>query len=222
MRHAVEEYKTALSADPNSPQLNDELADLYFRTGQVREAEATARGLLKSSPNDIEAHRLLGRLYLRQLSEAQNSVSSSSPTGNTLDQAIGEFQKIISLDPKSVEDRMVLGQLYTVKHQNEKAEEQFKAAQELDPDSEEVVLNLSRLYAENGDLAHAAKVIEAVPVSERTPKMEFALGAVYDQLKRPRMQLPLTSAQPISIPKTPTPWERLPRHSSMTISSTRP
>ncbi len=184
MRHAVEEYKTALNADPASPQLNDELADLYFRTGQVREAEATARGLLKTSPNDIDAHRLLGRLYLRQLSEAQNAVSSSSPSGNTLDQAIGEFQRIVTLDPKSVEDRMVLGQLYTVKHQNEKAEEQFKAAQNLDPDSEEVVLNLSRLYAENGDLAHAAKVIEAVAVSERTPKMEFALGAVYDQLKR--------------------------------------
>ena len=186
MRHAVEEYKTALSADPESPQLNDELADLYFRTGQVREAEATARGLLKTSPNNIDAHRLLGRLYLRQLSEAQNAVSSSSPTGNTLDQAIGEFQKIVTLDSKSVEDRMVLGQLYTVKHQTEKAEEQFKAAQDLDPDSEEVVLNLSRLYAENGDLAHAAKVIEAVPASERTPKMEFALGAVYDQFKRPK------------------------------------
>src|SRR5690348_10445016 len=40
MRHAVEEYNTALSADPNSPELNDELADLHFRTGQVREAES--------------------------------------------------------------------------------------------------------------------------------------------------------------------------------------
>ena len=69
MRHAVEEYKTALSSDPTSPTLNDQLADLYFRTGQIREAEATARGLLKTSPNDIDAHRLLGRLYLRQLSE---------------------------------------------------------------------------------------------------------------------------------------------------------
>ncbi len=186
MRHAVEEYKTALNADPNSPELNDELADLYFRTGQVRDAESTARGLLKSSPNDIDAHRLLGRIYLRQLSEAQNAVSSSSPTGNTLDQAIAEFEKIISLDSRSVEDRMVLGQLYTVKHQNEKAEAQFKAARDIDPDSEEVVLNLSRLYAENGDLAHSAKVIESVAVAERTPKMEFALGAVYDQLKRPK------------------------------------
>jgi tetratricopeptide (TPR) repeat protein len=186
MRHAVEEYKTALNADPGSPELNDELADLYFRTGQVREAEATARGLLKTSPDDIDAHRLLGRLYLRQLSEAQNAVSSSSPNGNTLDQAIGEFQKIVTLDPKSVEDRMVLGQLYTVRHQNEKAEEQFKAARDLDPDSEEVVLNLSRLYAENNDLDHAVKVIESVPESERSPKMEFALGAVYEQLKRPK------------------------------------
>jgi tetratricopeptide (TPR) repeat protein len=186
MRHAVEEYKTALNADPGSPQLNDALADLYFRTGQVREAEATARGLLKTSPNDIDAHRLLGRLYLRLLSEAQNSVSSSSPSGNTLDQAIVEFEKIISLDPKSVEDRMVLGQLYTVKHQPEKAEEQFKLAQEIDPDSEDVVLNLSRVYAENGDIAHAAKVIEAVPATDRTPKMELALGAAYDQLKRPK------------------------------------
>jgi len=184
MRHAVEEYKTALSADPGSPQLNDELANLYFRTGQAREAEATARGLLKTSPNDVEAHRLLGRLYLRQLSEAQNSVSSSSPSGNALDQAIAEFEKIIALDPKSVEDRMVLGQLYTVKHQPEKAEEQFKVAQDIEPDSEDVVLNLSRVYAENGDLAHAARVIEAVPASDRTPKMEFALGATYDQLKR--------------------------------------
>jgi tetratricopeptide (TPR) repeat protein len=186
MRHAVEEYKTALNADPNSPELNDELADLYFRTGQVHDAESTARNLLKSSPNDIDAHRLLGRIYLRQLSEAQNAVSSSSPNGNTLDQAIAEFEKIVSLDSKSVEDRMVLGQLYTVKHQNEKAEAQFKAAQEIDPDSEGVVLNLSRLYAENGDLAHAAKVIESVPVSERSPKMELALGALYEQVKRPK------------------------------------
>jgi tetratricopeptide (TPR) repeat protein len=186
MRHAVEEYKTALNADPGSPQLNDALADLYFRTGQAREAEATARGLLKTSPNDIDAHRLLGRLYLRLLSEAQNSVSSSSPSGNTLDQAIEEFEKIIALDPKSVEDRMVLGQLYTVKHQPEKAEEQFKLAQQIDPDSEDVILNLSRVYAENGDLAHAAKIIEDVPAADRTPKMEFALGAAYDQLKRPK------------------------------------
>ena len=183
---AIEEYKKALNADPNSPQLNNGLAELYFRSGRAREAEATARGLLKTSPDDVDAHKLLGRIYLRQLGEGQNGVSSSSPSGNVLDQAIAQFEKIVALQPKSVEDRMVLGQLYTVKHLPTKAEEQFKIAQSIEPDSEEVVLNLARLYAESGDLAHAAKVIEAVSVSDRSPKMEAALGATYEQLKQPK------------------------------------
>jgi tetratricopeptide (TPR) repeat protein len=181
---AIEEYKLALNADPASPQLSDGLADLYFRTGRVHEAERTARELLKNSPNDADAHKLLGRIFLRSLSEDQNAPSSASPSGNVLDQAIAEYEKIVSLEPKSVEDRMVLGQLYIVKHDQKKAEEQFKTAQAIDPDAEEVVLNLARLYAESGDIDHAAKVIEAVPVADRTAKMEAALGASYDQLKR--------------------------------------
>jgi tetratricopeptide (TPR) repeat protein len=185
-RLAVDEYKNALNADPNSAQLNDGLADLYFRSGHMHDAEVTARNMLKIYPNDIDAHRLLGRIYLRQLSDAANAVSSSSPSGNVLDQAIAEFEKIVNLQPRSVEDRMVLGQLYTVKHLPKKAEEQFQTAQAIEPDSEEVILNLARLYAESGDIAHAVKVIEAVPVSDRSPKMEVALGAAYDQMKQPK------------------------------------
>jgi len=181
---AIEEYKLALNADPSSPLLNDGLADLYVRTGHAHEGEATARALIKTAPDDVEAHKLLGKIYLRQLSDASNAVSSASPSGNVLDQAIAEFEKIVALQPKDVEDRMVLGQLYTVKHEPKKAEEEFKTAQAIEPDSEEVILNLARLYAESGDVAHAAKVIEAVPASGRTSKMEFALGAAYDQLKQ--------------------------------------
>ncbi|HEY3706621.1 MAG TPA: tetratricopeptide repeat protein [Terracidiphilus sp.] len=184
VQHAVEEYKAAINADPASAALYDGLADLYFRTGKTRDAESTEREVLKNHPDDVDAHKLLGRIYLRQLGEQQNSVSSSSPSGNTLDQAIGEFEKIVALQPRSVEDRMILGQLYTVKHQAAKAEEQFKIAQDIEPESEEVVLNLARVYAENNNLEQAAKVIEAVPVNDRTARMEFTLGATYDQLKR--------------------------------------
>jgi tetratricopeptide (TPR) repeat protein len=181
---AIEEYKAAINADPGSAALYDGLADLYFRTGKTHEAETTEREVLKNHPDDVEAHKLLGRIYLRQLGEQQNSVSSSSPSGNTLDLAIAEFEKIVALQPHSVEDRMILGQLYTVKHQSAKAEEQFKIAQDIEPESEEVVLNLARVYAENNSLDQAAKVIEEVPENDRTARMEFTLGATYDQLKR--------------------------------------
>jgi tetratricopeptide (TPR) repeat protein len=183
---AIEEYKLALDTDPASPQLNDALADLYFRTGHPREAENTARGLLKSTPGDVNAHRLLGRIYLRTLSEGENAPSGAAHDANVLEQAIAEFEKIIALEPKSVEDRMVLGQLYTVKHDKKKAEAQFTAARELEPDAEEVVLNLARLYAESGDMANAAKAIETVPEADRTAKMEDALGTTYEQLKQPK------------------------------------
>jgi len=46
--HSIEEYKAALNADPTSPSLNNSLADLYLRVGRVKEAESTARTLLKS------------------------------------------------------------------------------------------------------------------------------------------------------------------------------
>ncbi len=183
---AIEEYKMALNADPNSAELSNGLADLYFRAGRMHDAEVTARTLLKDSPENIDAHKLLGRIYLRQLGEGDNGVSSASPSGNVLDQAIAEFEKIVALEPKSVEDHMVLGQLYTVKHQPEKAEAEFKTAQAIEPESEEVVLNLSRLFAESGDIQHAVKVIADVPVDGRTPKMEFTLGALYEQLKQPK------------------------------------
>jgi len=186
VNRAVEEYKSALNADPGSPQLNDALADLYFRVGKVKEAEATAHGLLKTSPHDVDAHKLLGRIYLRQLGEGENAGASASTTNHILDQAVAEFEEIVALLPNSVEDRMVLGQLYTVKHDSKKAEDQFKTAQAIEPDSEDVILNLARLYAESGDLQHAAKVIENVPLNDRTAKMEFTLGAAYDQLKQPK------------------------------------
>ncbi|MDE3200020.1 MAG: tetratricopeptide repeat protein [Acidobacteriota bacterium] len=184
--HAIEEYKLAIDLAPDSPELNNELADLYFRIGRAGEAEATVRNLLKTYPDNQEAHELLGRIYLRKLGQSQNGVSSASPSGNTLDQAIAEFETIVRLKPNSVDDRMVLGQLYGIKHDTKKAEEQFKLAQNINPDSEEVVLNLARLYAENGNIDQAAKTLEAVAPDDRTPKMEFALGAAYDQLKKPK------------------------------------
>jgi tetratricopeptide (TPR) repeat protein len=184
---AIEEYKLALNADPDSAQLANALADLYFRIpGHIREAELTARNLLKTSPDDVAAHKLLGRIYLRRLGEGQNAGASASAENEVLNQAITEFEKIVALQPRSVEDRMVLGQLYTVKHDEKKAEEQFKTAQAIEPDSEEVILNLARMYADSGDIQHAAKVIADVPINDRTAKMEFTLGAIYDQMKQPK------------------------------------
>jgi tetratricopeptide (TPR) repeat protein len=176
---AIEEYKLALDADPNSKYLNSGLAELYLRTGRVRDAVLAAQEILKTEPNNLEAHKLLGRVYLQSLGNVQNG----GPSEKVLQLAIAEYSKIVELQSNDIESRLLLGQLYTLAHDTPHAEEQFKAAQRIDPSSEDVVLNLARLYSDSGDMTHAITVLNAVPADDRTAKMDYALGMSYDQLK---------------------------------------
>jgi tetratricopeptide (TPR) repeat protein len=176
---AIEEYKLALDADPSSKYLNSGLAELYLRTGRVRDAVLAAQDILKTEPNNLEAHKLLGRVYLQSLGNVQNG----GPSEKVLQLAIAEYSKIVQLQSNDIESRLLLGQLYTLAHDTPHAEEQFRAAQHIDPNSEDVVLNLARLYSDSGDMTHAIQVLSAVPEDDRTAKIDYALGMSYDQLK---------------------------------------
>jgi tetratricopeptide (TPR) repeat protein len=178
---AVDEYKLAIAADPSSAYLNHGLADLYFRTGRVKDAIQAAQDQIKRDPDSLEAHKLLGRIYLRSLGDTQSAGSEQM-----MKLAIAEYTRICALEPKNVEDHLLLGQLYGFSHDSAHAEEQFKAAQTLDPDSEEVALNLARMYGEQGDLQRGIQVLTALPESDQTAKTEYVLGASYDQVKETR------------------------------------
>ncbi len=178
---AVEQYKLALDADPDSRLLQDGLADLYFKIGRIREAVTAAQDQVNKYPDDVEAHTLLGKVYLRSLGDMQ-----SAQSGQMLQLAIAEYEKLAQLKPNDVETRLLLGQLYSLNHDSAKAEAQFKAAQGIDANSEEVVLNMARLYSEQGDFKRASDALNSVPVDDRTARIEFAIGASYDQLKKPK------------------------------------
>jgi tetratricopeptide (TPR) repeat protein len=175
---AIEEYKLALNADPTSPYLNKGLAQLYFTTGRVKDAILSAQQMIQKNPNDLDAHKLLGRIYLRSLGETQNAESQKM-----LDLSIGEFSKITELQPNDIESHLLLGQLYTLNHDSARARQQFEDAQKIDPNNEDVALNLSRLYAEQGDMKRSVEILKVVPPEDRTAKIDFALGVSYDQLK---------------------------------------
>jgi tetratricopeptide (TPR) repeat protein len=176
---AIEEYKLALNADPESQYLNAHLAELYFQTGRVRDAISAAQDEIKKNPENLEAHKLLGRIYLRSLGNMQNG----GPSDQMLKLAIDEYARIVQLEPNSTENRLLLGRLYTLNHDSVHAEEQFKAAQKIDPDSEDVVLNIAGLYSEQGDNKRAIQVLTALPDDDQTAKTLYALGQTYDQVK---------------------------------------
>lgn len=176
---AIEEYKMALNADPSSKYLNGHLAELYFRTGRIKEAVVAAQDRIKQDPNDLEAHRLLADVYLRSLGDNQQQEVS----GQMLKLAIGEFQKIVQLEPNNPEDHLMLARLYAADHQSPQAEEQLAAARRIDPGSEETALIASQFYSDVGDTKHAIEVLKALPDDDQTSRTEAQLGKTYDQTK---------------------------------------
>ena len=178
---AVEEYKLALDADPNSVLLQDGLADLYFRIGRIKDAVSAAQDQVKKNADDVDAHTLLGQVYLRTLGDMQGAQA-----GEMLQLAIAEYETIARLKPNDLESKLLLGQLYALNNDHAKAEAEFKAAQKIDADSEEVVLRMAALYSEEGDAQRAVDTLSAVPVEDRTAHIEYALAESYDQLKKPK------------------------------------
>ncbi|MBV8114195.1 MAG: tetratricopeptide repeat protein [Silvibacterium sp.] len=177
---AIEEYKLALDADPSSKFLTSGLAELYFRTGRVADAVRAAKEQISKDPNNLDAHKLLGGIYLKSLGDGQQQ---GGPQEEMLKLAIAEYEKIVSLAPDSIQDRLWLGQLYSFAHDSVHAEEQFAAAEKIDPGSEDTALDLARLYTEQGDPARAIKVLNSLPEDDKTAKTEFVLGASYERLK---------------------------------------
>src|SRR5215470_20297000 len=67
---ATEEYRLAIEADPSSEFLTSALAELYVKTGRIADAVKEAQDIIKRDPKNLEAHRLLGRIYLRSLGDS--------------------------------------------------------------------------------------------------------------------------------------------------------
>jgi tetratricopeptide (TPR) repeat protein len=176
---AIDEYRLAIENDPTSDYLNAGLAELYARTGRIKDAVLEAQDILKRDGNNLEAHRLLGRIYLRSLGDMQSGTQSQE----ILKLAIEQFEQIVKLDPTSVEDHLLLGRLYRLNNDLVKAENEFKTAVKIQPDSEEAVTALSILYNEEGDTSRALDVLNAFPDGARSAKLYSALGYTYEQNK---------------------------------------
>src|SRR5690242_97306 len=83
---AIEEYRLAIENDPGSEYLNASLAELYAKTGRIRDAVLEAQEIIKRDPNNLEARKLLGRIYLRSLGDLQAGAQSQDILKRAIEQ----------------------------------------------------------------------------------------------------------------------------------------
>jgi len=176
---AIEEYRLAIESDPSSEFLNAALAELYAKTGRIRDAVVEAKEIINRDPNNLEARKLLGRIYLRSLGDMQGGTQSQE----MLKLAVEQYEAMVRIEPKNTDNHLLLGRLYILSKDLLKAESEFKTAAALDPGSEEAITNLAYLYNEEGDNVRAAETLNSVPEPSRTAKVYSALGYTYEQQK---------------------------------------
>jgi len=144
---AIQEYEAALANDPESAFLEMELAALYQRQGDVKQALAHAEKSLRLDPQQQEAYFLLASLHVGL---------------NQLEEATREYERIITLDPENREARLFLATLYAQQKRYPKAIRTVQDLLRLDPTLVVGYYYLGRIYLETGRLADAKKEFQRV------------------------------------------------------------
>lgn len=159
---SIEEFKKAMAADPESLFLRVELAELYFRMGRIDDAVRDSEAVLAGNPDQADAHRLLAHIYWRNLGQTQPEKLAKE----NLEKAILHFEALSRLDPKDTDNDMVLGRLYRLNNQNDKAEELFKKILNASPNSKSAIDGLAQLYFDHGDFDQVVELFKRIPVED--------------------------------------------------------
>ena len=176
---AIDEYKKALALDPNNSLIYSEMAESYLRNNRPREAADTATKAISIDRDNLEAHKLLSNIYLQLISRAN---AQQPPSVDTINAAIHEFEEIVRIDSTERNSFLMLGRLYEIKGDRDKATDIYKRFLGLEPGSEDGVTALARLHLGAGNNKEAAELLEAF--LKQAPDSDAALqllGDVYSE-----------------------------------------
>ena len=176
---AIQHYREALKLDPSAGIVFEELTDLYIQANRLRDAVSQAEDLLKQNPDNLDARRMLGRIYTRMAGDSQ----AGKVNEDYLKLAIEQYQKVTAKDAKDVESRVVLGRLYRFANNSVDAEKAYNEAIKADPGSEDALTGLALLYSDVGDTRRAIEKLKAVTDKNPSERTLALLARAYRELR---------------------------------------
>ncbi len=176
---AIENYRLAMKADPSAAFLSEELSDLYIQSGRLREAVSDAEDILKQNPNDLNARRILARIYARLIGDNQSNRIDET----YLKKAVEQYQKITEKDPKDTESWLMLGRLNKLGQNSIEAEKAYKKALETDENNEDALTGLAIVYSDLGNAKQAAEMLKRASDKNPNGRSLAALAGTYEQMR---------------------------------------
>jgi Cytochrome c biogenesis factor len=138
-----------------------------------------AEDALKQNPEDLNARRILGRIYTRMIGDSQQGRVNEE----MLKKAIEQYQKIAEKTPADTETWLMLGRLQKIAQNSVEAEKAYKKVLALDEGNEDALTGLAMVYSDLGDSRQATELLRKV--AEKSPSLRTltALASTYEQMR---------------------------------------
>jgi len=176
---SMEAYKKALAMDPRSSVIMERLAEIEAKSQHIRDAVAEAQEALKVDPDNVDAHRLLARIYIRTLGD----MGAGEVQKESLDKAIEQFQAILKLQPDDPYSALWLARLYRFENQHDAAEKVLRSLLEREPDNGQALEQISQLLIDEGRSQEAITLLSQAAADSSAPDLYDLLGDAYSQQK---------------------------------------
>jgi tetratricopeptide (TPR) repeat protein len=175
---SIDFLKKAFTLDPNSQQIGDELAEIYYQSQRIRDAVTEAQSILSRDPDNLPARRLLARIYVRTLGDLSNAAGQR----DTLAHAAEQYREIHRLDPTDTDAALWLARLYRLQNEQDKAEAVLRELLGREPANENGVEQLTQLLLDEGKSQEAVAGLQGILQRAPTPRLWELLGDAYNQI----------------------------------------
>ena len=170
---AVATYKEAITLDPSSAELRVSLGALYLKNRDELAAEEQAREAIKIAPENLDARKLVAKIYLSQ------SFVGNAFQKEKAQSAIKELETIadkdqaakIDVGDKQIPVLAVVGELYSMMDERDKAIAALKKLAETDATSDAANIQLAQMYFNKNKFREAeAAARKAYNINPKSPQ----------------------------------------------------
>jgi arylsulfatase A-like enzyme/predicted Zn-dependent protease len=174
-KDSLQAFRQALELKPDDSFTVINMANCLAALGRADEAEKAILDFLAKGFQDSQLYHLLGGLNFAR---------------KRYDQAIGYFEKCLSLNSESAASHNSLAAIYIVKGDLDKAEFHIQEALKTNPRLHTLYFNWAQLYEKKNDLTKAAEAyLKEIEISPRNFRACFNLARVYRQVGRDEDEL---------------------------------
>lgn len=189
---AIEQFQIAIRNNQNAWEPHMYLGRAYADTDELELSHDEFFQALELAPDEGSKETVEQAItYYWQLYRNEGDQYNA---GNKFEQAIGEFEKAITIDPRKPDAYANLGYAYHMTRRYDEAVAAFEEALDRAPDNEDLKANLVSVYeskagdlAAMGDTEGALRYFEKIElIAPETPDILYNIGLMHYDLKQYR------------------------------------